>query len=70
MQTILENFLVNFVDFIWGTPLLMLILGGGFYFTLYSRFLPFKHILHGINVLRGKYDNKNDLISILKKLNG
>jgi len=60
MQSILENFLVNFVDFIWGTPLLMLILGGGAYFTLYSRFLPFKHLFHGVNVLRGKYDNKND----------
>ena len=27
---------------------------------LYSRFLPFRYFRHGINVLRGKYDNPDD----------
>ena len=47
-------------NFVWGTPLLMLLLGGGAFFMLYSRFLPFRYFRHGINVLRGKYDNPDD----------
>ena len=60
----LDAFLIKFVDFIWGTPLLVLMLGGGLYFTLYSRFVPFKYLSHSINILFGKYDNKNDPGSI------
>ncbi|MEX0929903.1 MAG: alanine/glycine:cation symporter family protein, partial [Balneolales bacterium] len=29
--------------------------GGGLYFLLYSRFLPYRHMSHGIEVLSGKY---------------
>ncbi|MBX2844456.1 MAG: alanine:cation symporter family protein [Flammeovirgaceae bacterium] len=59
MQQI-EDFLQAFSDLAWGTPLLFLLVGGGIYFTLYSRFLPFKYIGHAINVLRGKYDDPDD----------
>ena len=52
----MEEFLVSAANFIWGTPLLILLLGGGIYFTVYSRLLPFKYFIHAINVLRGKYD--------------
>ena len=54
------NFLSAVTSFIWDLPLLILFLGGGFFFLVYSRFLPFKHFGHGINVLRGKYDDPND----------
>ncbi len=47
-------------SFMWGYPLLLLLVGGGFFFLLYSRFLPFRHFGHAINVLRGKYDDPND----------
>lgn len=47
-------------SFMWGFPLLFLLVGGGFFFLLYSRFLPFRHFGHAINVLRGKYDDPND----------
>ncbi|WP_431733767.1 alanine/glycine:cation symporter family protein [Chondrinema litorale] len=56
----MEEILQNFSDFMWGTPLLVLLLGGGFYFMLYSRFLPFQYFGHAIKVLRGKYDNPDD----------
>ena len=52
----MEEFLVSAANFIWGTPLLILLLGGGIYFTIYSRLLPFKYFVHAITVLRGKYD--------------
>lgn len=56
----ISTFLSNAVDFIWGPPLLILLLGGGLFFLIYSRFLPFRFIGHSINVLRGKYDDPND----------
>lgn len=46
--------------FLWGTPLLILLLGGGLFFLIYSRFIPFAYLRHAIQVLRGKYDDPND----------
>ncbi len=48
----------------WGTPLLVLMLGGGLYFTIYARFIPFKYFKHSIDILQGKYDNEKDPGSI------
>ena len=56
----IENFLRTASNFVWGTPLLVLLLGGGLFFMLYSRFVPFRYFGHAINVLRGKYDDPND----------
>lgn len=56
----LENLIVNFANWIWGMPLLFLLMGGGLFFLIYSRFVPFKYFFHAINVLRGKYDNPDD----------
>ncbi len=47
-------------SFIWSWPILVLLLGGGLFFLVYSRFIPFKYFGHAINVLRGKYDDPND----------
>ena len=56
----LELILAKFSEYAWGTPLLILLLGGGFFFMVYSRFLPFRYLKHGIDVLRGKYDNPEE----------
>ncbi|WP_116541835.1 alanine/glycine:cation symporter family protein [Pontibacter virosus] len=56
----LEEFFVAFSDAAWGMPLLVLLMGGGLYFMLYSGFLPFRYLRHTINVLRGRYDDPND----------
>lgn len=56
----LEEIVVAGANFVWGTPLLITLLGGGIFFMFYSRFLPFRFFRHGINVLRGKYDDPND----------
>ena len=37
-----------------------LLLGGGFYFSIISKLVPFKHLNHAIDILFGKYDSKND----------
>ncbi len=56
----IESFASSYSSFMWGYPLLFLLVGGGFFFMLYSKFLPFRHFGHAINVLRGKYDNPAD----------
>jgi AGCS family alanine or glycine:cation symporter len=44
----------------WGTPLVVLLVGGGLYFLLFSRFVPYRYFFHAIDVLRGKYDDPDD----------
>ncbi|MEQ9440547.1 MAG: alanine/glycine:cation symporter family protein [Cyclobacteriaceae bacterium] len=59
MKTI-EFIFSEFSNLAWGTPLLVLLLGGGLFFMTFSRFLPFRYFGHAINVLRGKYDDPDD----------
>lgn len=56
----LELITREFSSFLWGIPLLILLLGGGTYFLLYSRLLPFKYFTHAIKILSGKYDDPNE----------
>jgi len=50
----------KFSSLAWGIPLLILLIGGGLYLLIISRFLPFRFFGHAIQVLRGKYDDPND----------
>ncbi|MDO5981254.1 alanine/glycine:cation symporter family protein [Flavivirga spongiicola] len=56
----LEQIVKSFSDYAWGLPLVILLIGGGLYLLILSRFLPFRLIGHAIEVLRGKYDDPND----------
>lgn len=56
-----ERIMVAFADLAWGPWLLILLLGGGAYFLVYSRFLPFRYFKHAFAILRGKYDSPDDL---------
>ncbi|MEQ9264516.1 MAG: alanine/glycine:cation symporter family protein [Balneolaceae bacterium] len=44
----------------WGTPLVVLLCGGGLYFMIYSRMTPYRYFGHAVNILRGKYDDPDD----------
>lgn len=44
----------------WGMPLVYLLVGGGLFFMIYSRFAPFKYLKHALDILRGKYDDPDD----------
>lgn len=59
MET-LNQLLKDFSSLAWGLPLLILLIGGGLYLLIRSRFLPFRYLGHAISVLRGKYDDPND----------
>jgi alanine or glycine:cation symporter, AGCS family len=52
--------IVDFANWIWGYPLLILLMGGGLFFLIYSKLLPFKYFMHGIKVLTGKYDDPSE----------
>jgi len=56
----INSIVAEFASFVWGLPLLILLVGGGIYFLVLSKFIPFKYFGHAINVLRGKYDDPND----------
>ena len=56
----LDQFLSAAASFIWGLPLVILLIGGGLYLLILTRFLPFKYLKHALQITLGKYDNKND----------
>ncbi len=56
----LGELIIKISDGIWGAPILILLLGGGFYFLIYSRLAPLRYIGHAIQILTGKYDNPNE----------
>lgn len=56
----IENLVSRFASMMWGPFLLILLVGGGLYFTIYCRFTPFRYFRHGLDILSGKYDNTDD----------
>ena len=55
-----ERIITGFSDLAWGTPLLVLLLGGGLFFLVYSRMLPFRYFRHAVAILMGRYDNPDE----------
>lgn len=56
----ISDFIINTGNFIWSYPLLILLLGGGLFFLIYSRFLPFLYFRHALRILSGRYDNPDE----------
>ncbi len=56
----LEQFAANFAGYIWSTPLFLLLLGCGIIFSLVTKFIQYRVMTHGINVIRGQYDKPED----------
>lgn len=53
------DLIIAFANWIWGTPMLILLMGGGIILLVHSGFVPFTKIGHAISLLRGKYDDSN-----------
>ena len=47
-----------FADLAWGPWLLALLLGGGLFFLVFSRAVPFRYLGHGWRLLRGHYEEE------------
>jgi len=56
----LASLMASFSNFVWGMPMICLLVGGGLFFTFYSKLTPFRHLGHGIALLTGKYDNDSE----------
>jgi alanine or glycine:cation symporter, AGCS family len=55
----MSKLIADLANGVW-TPVLFLLILGGLFFFLYSRFLPYKYFGHTIKILRGKYNDPND----------
>lgn len=60
MLDTLERLSAAFADAVWSAPLVTLLLGGGIFFALYSRFLPYRHFGHAIGIMLGRHDTPNE----------
>ena len=49
-----------FSSYAWGPWLLVLLLGGGVFFLVYSRAMPFRHLGHACRLLLGRHDASTD----------
>lgn len=55
--SLLAEHIIFFANWIWGTPMLIILMGGGMVLLVHSGFVPFRKIGHAIGLLRGKYDD-------------
>lgn len=53
---VIGNALNAWAAFMWSTPLVVLLVGGGVYFVIHSAALPYRHFQHGFECISGKYD--------------
>lgn len=56
----MAKWIEQFASFMWGLPLIVLLVGGGLFLLVYSRALPYRHFSHGFAILTGRYDNNSD----------
>jgi AGCS family alanine or glycine:cation symporter len=54
---LIESALTGFSAFMWGTPLVVLLVGGGLFFMAHSRLVPYGHFRHALEILRGDFDD-------------
>lgn len=54
------NIIIQAADLIWGYPVLLLLLGGGLYFLIYSGMAPLRYTSHAVAILTGKFDRPDE----------
>ena len=57
---IIDDLMSTIAGALWATPLVILLLGGGIFFSVYSRLTPLMYFKHAIDILAGKYDSEDD----------
>lgn len=56
----MEELLVALVNFAWGLPMVLLLVGGGAYFVVHSRLVPYLRLGHAVSIISGKFDNEKN----------
>ena len=55
----MSELVANIANSLWN-PVLFLLILGGIFFLIYSRFIQYRYFFHAVSILRGKYNNPND----------
>lgn len=66
MLQIIELFTKEFVEYVWGIPLVLLLVGSGVLFTVYFGFPQLRFFKHAIEIVSGKFEdptNKGEISS-------
>ncbi len=48
------------VEYLWSLPTFITLLALGVLFTIWTKFIQFRALTHGVSVLQGRYDDKSD----------
>ncbi len=56
----LAEIISSIQSFVWGPPLMVLLVGTGIFMSIRYKFIQFRGFRHGVHVLSGKYDKKRD----------
>lgn len=56
----IESLTAGFANAVWGLPLVMMLVGSGVFFTFYFRFPQILFFKEAIQIVRGKFDKKNE----------
>ena len=56
----ISEWITRIDGFIWGIPLMVLLVGTGIYLTCRKGFIQFRCLKHAVNVVRGRYDDPHD----------
>ena len=56
----INSFLGIVVSYVWGLPLVILLVGSGLLFSILLKGIQLKGFLHAIKIVSGKYDKKTD----------
>jgi AGCS family alanine or glycine:cation symporter len=54
----LANIFGQIASFLWGLPLVILLVGGGLFFVLHSRFTPYFYLKHAFAITTGKLEGE------------
>lgn len=57
---VIDKFLSAAVGYVWGLPLVILLTGSGLLFSVLLKGIQWRGFLHAIDVIRGRYDKKDD----------
>ena len=55
-----SNLITTIDGYIWGVPLMVLLVGTGLYLSIRMRLVQFRGFRHGVRVIRGHYDRAED----------
>ncbi len=60
VATALSDIAGTFVNLVWSTPLFLLLLGCGLAYSIATKFAQWRVLTHGLDCVRGKYDDPDD----------